>query len=328
VGISAYLSYYGYLTSFGALALPFTIVLAIGLFGADILIQQSRVNGQSMVPGVAFWVLIAFFSASSNFNYLYTNFMESDVVQQTLDGQYEVFRDNLTETKTQLEELDSYTFTEDRRLELDRELARLRTQVSDPLRPGCGQRCRDHIENIERILGQALSDLKTPPVGASVAVVNSWYENFRDVAVTDFNKMIESNNFGEVNKLLADIDKLLLQYDTPDRVLARNIGLPILRKLAEDSEEVERRANALLADGNNVQHEEINVTLGRLGEIVYSFQNAFGELPNPLATVISGILSIVVDVIPVFFALAAFSRESTSSYRPARGRGPAGTVLE
>lgn len=70
------------------------------------------------------------------------------------------------------------------------------------------------------------------------------------------------------------------------------------------------------------------MTLGRLGEIVYSFQNAFGELPNPLATVISAILSIVVDVIPVFFALAAFSRESTSSYRPARTRGPAGTVLE
>jgi hypothetical protein len=328
VGISMYLSYYGYLTSFATLAIFFTIAIGLGLFGSDILVQRARVSGIGLGSRLSLFLLFAVFSGVSNFNYLYTNFMERDVVKHALDSQYAVFRNDLTGTRQRLTEADSYVYTENRRVELDRELARLRTQVLDPLRPGCGERCREHIQNIEGILGAPLTDLATPAVGASASTIDAWYSQFRDAVLADFQTLIRTNEFPAIDSLLDDIDQLLLRYDSTDRALAVSAGLPVLRQLSEQSQEIERRANAVLPSGSQVQHTKINVTLGRLGEIPYSLENGFVERPNPWVTIVSAVLALIVDFFPVFFALVAFSTESTQVQKPVRASRRKGRILD
>ena len=330
IAISLFLSYYGYLSSFGTLALPFTVIIGLGLFGADILIQKACVAGRRLLPSFGLFLFFSIFSVVSNFNFLYTNFMEENVLKQALDSQYKTFRDNLTATQSALLALDAYTFTEARRVELDRELARLRTQINDPLNPGCGERCREHLDRIEQILGKPLTQLRIPERNSSSRVVNAWYERVREAALNDFQKLLETNSFPQLAALLSDIDAQLLEYDTPDRALARNLGLPILRKLAETSDEIERRANSFFPPDRQIEQEKIDVTLGRLGEIVYSLENGFVEHPNIGATVMSAVLSFVVDFFPVLFAMVAFSPETggLTKTSPAKRRAGTGTILD
>ena len=326
--ISVYLSYYGYLSSFSDLALPFTVIIGIGLLGSDILIQRRKVDGRSLFTPLLLFALFSFFSAVSNFNFLYTNFMEDDVVKQTLDRQYSIFRDDLVDTRDKLLQLDSYRFTEEKRVELDRELARLRTQINDSLRPGCGERCRLHISKIEEILGKPMTELAIPARQASLSTVNDWYDRVRIAALADFQTITNTNEFPRLEALLAKINALLLEYDDPQRSLARNVGLPVLRTLSEESKEVQRQSNALFPDNEKIKHTEIDVTLGRLGEIVYSLENGLVQAPNLGASIMSALLSIVIDIFPVFFALVAFSSDTGRIQKRGNRRGRAGTVLD
>ena len=86
---------WGFKSSFAELALPFTFILGIGLFGADALLQRARERGASVLPPLLIFVSFAVFSSASNFNHIYTTFMQNDVMRQTLDAQYARFRDNM-----------------------------------------------------------------------------------------------------------------------------------------------------------------------------------------------------------------------------------------
>ncbi len=311
VGVSSYLSYKGFKSSFGELALPFTFILAIGLFGADALLQRNRERGASVFPPLLIFTCFAVFSTVSNFNHIYTTFMQGDVVRQSLTSEYGVFRNNLTSTRERLLQTDAYKFTMERRADLERELARLESQAFDQLRPGCGERCQVHLRTISDILGKPLSDTAIPPIGSDSDVVRAWYDNVKTAALRDFDALSTTNDFPALSALLEDIDASLRAYDTPDRALAADQGLAVLNTLANESEEIERRANAILPTGSErVQHAKIDRTMGRLGEIVYSLENAFVQRPNILATILSLILASIIDIFPVIFALVAFSPEA------------------
>lgn len=325
VGISGFLSYYGFLSTFGQLSLPFTILIVLVLIGADILMSMDRKRGRALGRAFALFIVGAIFSGASNFNFLYTNFMKDDVTEATLRSQYAIFRDNLVETRSTLSGMDAVQFAEEKRVELDRELAALRTQINDELRPGCGERCREHLATIEGILGKQLTDLAIPPIGSSRRLVNDWYDRVRTAAVEDFNTSMRTNKFPEIAGLISRIDDILLKYDSPERALASGEGLTVLEDIARISEEVEREANALLPVNSEIDHTRIDPTLGRLGEIVYSFQNGFLERPNLGATIMALVLAVIVDLIPVIFALTAFRPERSGQVmHPNTGRGRAG----
>lgn len=325
VGVSSYLSYFGFRASFGELALPFTFILGVGLFGSDALLQVARERGRSVVPALMIFTCFAVFSTISNFTHIYTNFMQADVVRSALDSQYAVFRDDLVATRERLIETPAFTSTREGRAELERELARLDDQATDPLRFGCGERCQIHLTRISELLGKPLADTAIPPLGSDPAAVRAWLENVHFAALRDFDQLSSTNGYPALSALVADIDAALLAYQTPDQALAANQGLEILGKLAEESAEVQRRANAVLPPPP-VEHTAINRSLGRLGEVPYAIENGFFERPNPLATIVSLILAAIVDIFPVIFALVAFSPDAGRIAKTARPRG--GHVLD
>ncbi len=320
IAISLILSYYGYLTNFGNLALPFTIAIGLGLFGADILIRSRRVAGRNLTAPMLLFAFFAIFSAVSNFNFLYTNFMKSDVTNAAIASATSQFRQDITQTRSRLQELDVVNFVASQRLELERELSRLRDQINDPLRPGCGERCALHLSNIEGILGKQLTDTARPGVGTSLQIVNAWYDRIRNSAIQDFSQQVSANQFPQVERLIDDINQLLADFDgTTTEANWSGHGLQILETLSRSSIDVERRANAFMPESRQVSHRYIDVTLGRLGEIVYSLENAFVVRPNIGATIAASILAVVVDVFPVLFALVAFTPDPSG--RPAH-QGP------
>ncbi|MGI3212641.1 hypothetical protein ACROSR_16190 [Roseovarius tibetensis] len=306
IGISLFLTYYGFERTFGPLTPYFTAVIGLLLFAADYLIQRNREQGLPWAPAFLLFLMAATFSSVSNFNYLYTNFMTSDVLASTVREQYRVFSDDLTTTKARLLAIDAVTEETDRRANIETELEQMWTQMNDPGRPGCGERCAGHIQAINTLLGIEVTDLRRPGPSSSVAERKEYYESFRGLVQEAQGNSSITGPYHEVRAVISQIDERLAFYGNADDALRAGADLTVLSKLSEDSEQIERDANAVLPPSETVQHEYIDPTLGRLGEIVYSLNNGFVEVPNLSVTIMAFILSITVDFVPILFALVAF----------------------
>lgn len=322
VSISGYLSYEGLLRTAEEITLPLVVLLMAIILTMDATISYFRSTERSYRLPIFIWLIAAFFSIASNFNFLYSNFMRDDVTRQTVTTQLETFRDDLVETRSRLSGLETAQFVAEIQTDLDVELDNLHDQITDPLRPGCGAECRAHMDGVERILGRQITNLAVPPIGAAPETVQDWYNRYRAAAEETFRTSLDATQYPALVRLVRRIDDALLEYDSAARILGSRGGLAALPEMAALSEDIERQANALLPQGEEVNHRQIDPTLGRLGEIVYAFQNGFGEMPNPMATAVSLVLASVVDILPFLLSFALFGRgrlERTA--KTARGPG-------
>ena len=306
IGISLFLTYYGFEKTFGPLTIYFTVVIGLLLFAADYLIQRNRERGLPWVPAFLLFLLAAVFSGLSNFNYLYTNFMTSDVLAATVREQYRVFQEDLTGTRAQLLDQQAVSAEDFRRQRIENELQNMWTQMNDPERPGCGERCAGHIDSINALLGENVTELRRPGRESSPAQRKRFYDAFRNRVQETLDNQNATGRSQEIRSVVNLINERLAYYGNADDALRAGVDLGILSQLSDDTEGIEREANAVLPGGQKVDHRYIDPTLGRLGEIVYSLKNGFVEVPSPSSTVMALILSIMVDLVPILYALVAF----------------------
>jgi hypothetical protein len=309
VGISGYLSYGGLVTTAGEITFFLVLFLMLIIFSMDMAISYYRAAGKRVwIFALFIWSIAAFFSIASNFNFLYTNFMRDDVAATTVAAQLQVFRDDLVETRQTLLAQAAYQQALTAQKNLSVELDNLREQISDPLRPGCGEECRIHLAKVQEILGSSITNLAIPPLGSREEVVDDWYARYRGAAENMLDTLLASTQYSEITILTRKIDDALLDFSDSERVIGQKGGLAALSQMSSLSDDVMRQANAILADGGDVQHTSIDPSLGRLGEIAYSFQNGFVEMPNRTATVLSLIMASIVDVLPLLIAFALFGK--------------------
>lgn len=201
--ISSVFSYFGFLPSIDnvALTLAFVAIIALGLFAAGTLVQigRDRKSLKEQLLALLLFFVFAIFSTSSNFTYLYTNMRSVTERQDAINEERGKFETVVTELRTvvalrdgntrstlinvanwygetvnknlnirieQLNEVPEFVNFVDSVNELNIELDNLLTQVNDPGRPGCGQRCRDHYNSINKIVtdfsGTAPTNLVVP----------------------------------------------------------------------------------------------------------------------------------------------------------------------
>ena len=306
--ISGYLSYEGLLRTAEEITLPLVVFLMTVILAMDATISYFRSSERSYRLPIAIWMVAAFFSIASNFNFLYSNFMHDDVAHETVTKQIQIFRNDLVKTHDRLSESDAVRFGTTMRTDLALEFDNLYNQINDPLRPGCGTECRSHMAEVERVLGQQVTNLAVPSIGSDPEVVEDWYSRYRSAAEELLAVSLRTTDEPAISALIRRIENALLEYDTAARVMTSKGGLQALAGMSELSLDIERQANALLPDGELVSHQDIDPTLGRLGEIVYAFQNGFGEMPNPIATAVSIILASVIDFIPFLLSFALFGK--------------------
>lgn len=315
ISISLYLTYFGFLRTFRELTLGFTAVIGLLLFAADFLIQRRRERGQSILPSFLLFLVAASFSTVSNFNFLYTNFMTRDVMASTLRDQYQIFRNDMVSTRRQLDELRLVREESALRSRIENELDQMWEQMTDPGRPGCGERCESHIQTILALVGTSITDLARPGLTANEASLRQFHETFSSLVRDAVRARSAAETYEQIATLQRQIDERLRFFGTADEAIEQGVGQARLAELSESSREIERRANAILPEEMRVEHSAIDPTLGRLGEIVYSLKNAFVERPNTGVTVMSLILASVIDFIPVIFAFIAFTPGQTPRRR-------------
>jgi len=304
IGISLYLTYFGFLRTFGELTLPFTIVIGLVLFLADFLVQKYREAGHSILLPLLLFLIGATFSTMSNFNFLYTNFMTQDVAAETIRAQYDVLRDDLVSTRARLVSLGVVQSELEKRDRIETELQNMLQQATDPNRPGCGQRCREHIVTINAQLSIPPTDLQVP---ADATRFQDFFNRYSELVYEALDAEPSASTFVAVRVMQRDIDDALTRYNSPQEAI-QTVGLSVLSEISDLSQDIERRANALLSDTQQVSHTAIDPGAGRLGEIVYTLRNGFIDRPNLSATILSLVVGTVVDILPILVALIAFRR--------------------
>lgn len=304
IGISLYLTYFGFLRTFGPLTIWFTIVIGLVLFLADFLVQKYREAGRSIALPLVLFFVGATFSTMSNFNYLYTNFMTRDVAAETIREQYDIFRDDLIETRTALNSLSAVRSEASKRELIETELVNMLQQATDPNRPGCGQRCREHITNINAQLMIAPTDLQIP---SGADGFQDYYNRYSQLVYEALDAEPSAAAYVNVRVIDRDIAEALSRFSSPQDAI-QTLGLAVLSEMSDLSLDFERRANAVLSDTNQVSHNLIDPSAGRLGEIVYTLRNAFVDRPNVSATILSIVAGSIVDILPIIVALIAFRR--------------------
>lgn len=312
ISISLYLTYFGFLRTFQGLTMAFTAVIGLMLLGADLLIQRNRERGEPWMAAFFLFLLAATFSSASNFNYLYSNFMTRDVLASTLREQYKVFSDDLISTRTELGNISDVVNELDRRTQVEGLLNEVWLQMTDSNRPGCSTRCVQIMDQINGILGVQITELSRPRSNATQAEFSNFFNNYKSLIEGALDSISAATPYQTVVALQNEITSRLNYYGAADDAINAGANLDILANLSTESQDFQRRANALLPQDQEVEHEFIDPTLGRLGEIVYTLRNGFVEIPNLAATIMSFILSILVDFVPVIFAFVAFRQgEST-----------------
>lgn len=307
VGLSGVLSYFGYLYHTGTVTPLFVGMIVIGLLMCDITLQVRRSKGQSVVLTIVVFLLLPLpLSALSNFNHLYTLFMRGDVVRETVTESIASLRRDLRESAETVRSYPPLREYESRKLRLETELEQMYLQATDPENPGCAQLCRAHKTEIESLLGNRMTPLALPSNGGGLEAFKArwdpYYENYRSNAEQTFVALYETDAVRDTRAILSDIDVTLDTYASANSIIADGQGLEALPKMSDASLDIETRVNAL-PGGGTVEHTLIDREAGRLGQIPLTVQNAFFEMPNPTATVLSLFFALTIDIFPLILGL-------------------------
>ena len=300
--LSSYLTYQGFVRSVPGLAVPIAAVVGLVLFVVDIAIQRYRENGKSIVVPLIVFAIPAMISGASNFNTVYTAFMQGDVSRSALAEQYAIYRDDLVATRTTLSQDPRVAPEIEEREEIAALLQNLWSQCTDIGRPGCGNRALTIVDEINGKLERRVTDLAFPGPGSSPEEVKPVFDNFEVLVYQNKDSEADAAAFVKYRDLATYINDSLFMYEDIDFDVDIEKAREWLRDMAVRSENVEDRANALLPASDNVAHVELDPEAGRLGEIIYTIQNGLFEVPNLSATIFSLFIALFVDFMPIIVA--------------------------
>lgn len=321
--LSAYLSYWGYLAHVGSMTPFFVAMIIVSLLMCDISLQKRRELGERLGTILLAMIIPVALSSLSNFNHLYTLFKQDDVVRETLADSFATFRNDLTGTRAQLVAQPALRSQEGARAALDRELNGMWIEITDPTKPGCAQLCREHMARVEEILGLKLPQLGIPPATAQADAFRDFHNRYKEAVYQYFDGDAQYHSARAVRALIVDLDAALSNFRAPEDAIAKGFGLDVLAQLAERSGDIERRANAL--PGVEVTHHRFDPLVGRVGQIPDTVRNAFVEMPDPTATILSTFFAVVIDLFPLIMVVALL--RPGEGVLPRKDQGVLGKIL-
>jgi hypothetical protein len=157
----------------GGLAIPITIVIAAGLLACDLALLSWKRLGSSLLAIILVLFMFTTFSAISNFNFFYTNYMRDRLAAERLDYASMKLANNIAQAEMVLNgELKPTT----REQQIRQELRNLKNEIND-ITKGFGPRAQDHLNNIKKyLLPNKIAIMTLPPVGATKQKNNEVYD--------------------------------------------------------------------------------------------------------------------------------------------------------
>ena len=234
IGVSSNFSYRGFYETFPQEIAVVVLILALGLFGAGLMLQigRDRQSISQQILAMIIFMIFASFSTSSNFNYIYTKMKWEDVRKEAFRQEYQKYIKTLEAIESELtsknvddqayferiasgyhnlidEEitnvknliLDSEIYREKQAFnkKLEFELDQMKIQATDQNAPGCGKKCRDHINTINSLIPSTETVFTSSRKEAEI--LDSW-RNYKDIKM----KVFCSEQFADFHRLRSFVE--------------------------------------------------------------------------------------------------------------------------
>tara|TARA_B100000767_G_scaffold274197_1_gene306470 strand:- start:6822 stop:8342 length:1521 start_codon:yes stop_codon:yes gene_type:complete len=218
IGVSSNFSFRGFYETFPTEIYVVVLILALGLFGAGLLLQigRDRKSTTQQLLALLIFFIFASFSTSSNMNYIYTKMQWEDVrkeafreeypkylrtvrevekeliTQTTIDqdnfekiatGYYEIIDRKISELKNIISNSQYYVEQKDKHDTLMFQLDQMLGQALDPGAPGCGTKCQEHVVIINSLV--PTTEIRITSSKNEEQIKRSW-SNYRDLKMKAF----------------------------------------------------------------------------------------------------------------------------------------------
>lgn len=302
---SAYTTYLGFSYDLPQLASAvIATIIGLGLFIINMKIKVYRQNGQSIVRPLLAFFFFLIFSFISNTNAIYTYFLQKDIVQKT---QTKAEADFDRGTSIILTALDKNEITlRAARVKQDLDIAKrnLYNQMIDPANPGLGTKAKEHLAEVETILGVHLTKLKSPSPREPL----KQHKVFADQLMELIDKQFQTKYIAGTTENLAafknNIERRRTLYRTS--IISKEFNKDITDVMGRDLESIKIKAKKLIGFKGKVP--TINTTADDIGSFNYTWAN-FVDGINKSAIILSILLSLMLDTLAPVLAILLYRRK-------------------
>ncbi len=302
---SAYTTYLGFSYDLPQLAsIVIAIIIGLGLFMINMKIRDYRRKGQSIVAPLLAFSFFLVFSFISNTNAIYTYFLQKDIVQKT---QVMAVNDFDKGTSIILASIDNNELTVGAaRVKTNLDIAKrnLYNQVIDPANPGLGEKAKEHLLEVESILGISLTNLKAPSAGSSMGKYTKYADNLMILIDNQFSTKYVRGKKEDIEAFGYKINELRKLYASA--IMNKEFSSDTTDLMRRDLDSLQIEAQKLISFKGSVPI--INTTADDIGSFNYTWTN-FMDGINKSAIVLSVLLSLMLDTLAPVLAILLYRRK-------------------
>lgn len=280
------------------------LIIGLGLFIINFKLREHRIKGESIINLLIAFFFFFLFSFISNTNAFYTYFLKNDIIGDT---QVQAWRDFDKGTSDILNAINNNALSlEAARLKQHLDIARqnLREQITDKSDPGLGTKAKQHLEEIETILGVHLTRLKPPSGPGPFSRYQEYSDRLDDLIMTQFTSKYKTTE----TQLLSDLKDKILKLKTLYEEAVNN------KQYSSDTTDLMRRdLDSLQVEAKNIigfkgSVPVINTTADDIGSFQYTWTNFYNNI-KPSAIILSILLSIMLDTLTPILSLLLYKQE-------------------
>jgi hypothetical protein len=306
-GFSGYTTYLGFSYDLPIfLSLVMAIIIGLGLLIINFRLKENRTHGEDIGRTLLAFLLFFIVSFISNTNAIYTYFIQNDIVGQTQTAAWDVFDSGTQDILAAIGRTSLPVEVARTKQALDIQRRNLRDQITDVSNPGMGPRAREHLEEIERLLGVQLTRLAPPGRGASMSLFRDYADRLDSLIeqafATRFQTTVRQGQ--EIDTFTSKINKLRTFYG--ELVANKEFSSDTTDLMRNDLASLYVEAQRLV--GYNEPRQEINTSTDDYGSFQYTWNN-FYHLTNIPAIVLSIVISIMLDVLTPILSLLLYKRD-------------------
>lgn len=308
--LASYEGLYPTLREYSALG---AAIIALLLFVSNIVMKQNRQRGLGVGRPLMIFGVALIVSTLSNFNFFYSNFLGRDTAAASFATNYQSFNTNVEAAETLLGNDPQLSSALARRAEVRQELDNLRAQALDPLNPGLGPEAQKHISAIYAMLPGLTPKAREGRNDASL--LTRWLAEFDELVVGRLNATApaELRRYFELKQSIEraqeDLDRFNIELRKPGATAAKVEIEEQIRVMRDSSAELEVVVNELVTTQERwTLPREIDTESGKTGDIVRTLQTVLSGYGNTGVALIALCLSLFIDLVPILYAYALFSR--------------------
>ncbi len=288
----------------------FSIGITMILFFLTHTIGTYRIQNRSIVGFLMFYVVCSLFSYAGNFNAVYTEYQKE-----------QLYRDELSQNRVQLHELlatsdkvlDNFSpETDAKRLRVEQLARQLELQITDPARPGLGERARYLIDEIEKILGENLTEF----AGSPQQLATKYSRNIQEIATRKFSAgdLGKASEVKRKNHIYAKKLDNLMKDTLSSSEQVKAVGYNVILKTIDGINTIGLKTQEFVNDEERFSYKPIVFKNQEIGKLAFSFKSAFSQ--HIFVALLLSIVCIFLDWAVVLYLIVRYRGDEVEPYEP------------